>query len=518
MSQHLIHRQILNLRYSNLEQAKSDLEIWKQRNEHLILPAILEVLDELEIPGKTVRIPKLEIDLGTLYGKFDSDGLKKKLKELLRDKILADSPELKSWQLEKKYIIESNRLLSDEERAVELLLFLLEKGRKPWWAIPSQKSGIQFLSIKLQEEENPVWKNWLLNGNAPTNSLERLANHLDYREILSLIFWGFPEKKESILSYLEKWRFGLVPEVLSIAEFHRKIVESLVLAAFSKEAPSKKRFQKALRDYIFSPSTKPTQNITSTITMLARFVEELTLEGSNEVVLQKVLNKWIQNSREVGISQMEIKKYLPAKDYSAIFNNSPILDEEVTSQILNEKQIKLPRRQVEMELEKDESIPISNAGLILTGAFLPHFFKDLGLVDHKNFVSESAQNRAALILEYLLKKEEKFEESELLLNKILCGIEPNRPIPVIFSPTEKEIECCQNLLDSMVTHWSALKSTSGKTMAKSFFPREGLLKKTDRGYSLYINRLPIDILLNRLPWTISILKLSWMQETLFTEW
>ena len=95
---------------------------------------------------------------------------------------------------------------------------------------------------------------------------------------------------------------------------------------------------------------------------------------------------------------------------------------------------------------------------------------------------------------------------------------PSEPTEVNFSPSELEKEEIKNLLDAMVTRWTALKSTSGASMAKGFFRREGSPRRVDKGFQLLIPRISIDILLNRLPWTISIIKLPWMEETLYTEW
>jgi hypothetical protein len=155
---------------------------------------------------------------------------------------------------------------------------------------------------------------------------------------------------------------------------------------------------------------------------------------------------------------------------------------------------------------------------VLAAPYLPYFFKGLGLVENKEFISKEAQNRGVLLIQALLDESHAYEESDLLLNKILCGMSPSEPIEVNFSPTKLETEEIKNLLDAMVARWTALKSTSGAAMAKGFFRREGSLRRIDKGYQLMIPRISIDILLNRLPWTISIIKLPWMEETLYTEW
>ncbi len=93
-------------------------------------------------------------------------------------------------------------------------------------------------------------------------------------------------------------------------------------------------------------------------------------------------------------------------------------------------------------------------------------------MENKEFVSKEAQNRAVLLIQALLDDSYFYEESDLLLNKILCGIDPLEPIQVHFSPTDLEKEEIKNLLDTMVARWTALKSTSGTAMAKGFSPEK----------------------------------------------
>ncbi|HSF55307.1 MAG TPA: contractile injection system tape measure protein, partial [Algoriphagus sp.] len=233
---------------------------------------------------------------------------------------------------------------------------------------------------------------------------------------------------------------------------------------------------------------------------------------------EKVWAKWIQTpsfkkSSVSSISQARSEQAAKVKFLELVKTNLAESKSSISDSIKKASQTSPSEK-----LDLDETILISNSGLVLTAPFLPFFFKGLGLVENKQFVSPESQNRAVLLLQALLDDSYEYEESDLLLNKILCGLEPTEPIQVRFSPTDIEKEEIKNLLDSMVSQWSALKSTSGASMAKGFFHREGSLKRTSKGHQLTVPRISIDILLNRLPWTISIIKLPWMNEPLFTEW
>jgi len=166
----------------------------------------------------------------------------------------------------------------------------------------------------------------------------------------------------------------------------------------------------------------------------------------------------------------------------------------------------------------DELQLVNNAGLVLVAAFLPRFFENLGLVKSGKFVSTKAQTKAVILLQEMVGTEPEYDETDLLLNKLLCGIPPASSLGLITKITSSEKKEIASLLKSMATQWTALKSNSGKMIAEGFFPREGSLRRVQRGYKLQIQRLPFDLLLDRLPWTIGMIKLPWMEELLLVEW
>ena len=169
-------------------------------------------------------------------------------------------------------------------------------------------------------------------------------------------------------------------------------------------------------------------------------------------------------------------------------------------------------------LKDEEKVVIHNAGLVLTAAFLPRFFENLGLVKGGKFTSENSQEDAVILLQSMIPEQAGWEEPDLLLNKLLCGIEPSTSLDVSKDLDQKFIQEIDLLLESMATQWTALKSKSGKMVSEGFFAREGILKKVQGGYHLQIQRLAFDILLDRLPWSIGIIKLPWMEEIISVEW
>lgn len=161
---------------------------------------------------------------------------------------------------------------------------------------------------------------------------------------------------------------------------------------------------------------------------------------------------------------------------------------------------------------------IDSAGLVLITPFLSRLFSELGLTNNDRFLSLSHSLRASSILKYLADPTSLnlFANNPLAL--FLCGLDPCIERTDIEAPITKfETGSCNDLLDSVIGQWKALKNTGRDGFRASFLRRNGILTLSDPP-KLVIERTCIDILLETLPWPISMQKLPWL-ETIFTvEW
>lgn len=526
MSRHLIHRQVLDLRYSDERRAKAAMDQWGERFEKDWLPVIEEVLDELDQEGKWYRLEKVELDLGKIRENQSPEIFQKKLNDLLKTQLLRQVPELS--EVNKGLKKPDTRQPQDESKQLELLIYLLQYGRTPWWASKSKKEGIKNLIKQLVSEKNKPFLVWLQSESFSQEMVERLRNHLETDEIQKLLSLAFPEKRKESQILIKSLLATFSPEIYPKDELERgleaRTAEAFLLAEKQLENP----IAKWLKTWLIHSKTafRPSQEALAEL--LVELIPADYFQKSQTGVLEKIWSKWTQtpifnnstprsqslkNGQETGKDVfLELLKTAKAKLSTSFLNKTSSINQ------LSSNPIRKDKKTLSEKLELDETFPISNSGLVLAAPFLPYFFKGLGLVENKEFISKEAQNRGVLLIQALLDESYSYEESDLLLNKILCGMSPSEPIEVNFSPSELEKEEIKNLLDAMVIRWTALKSTSGASMAKGFFRREGSLRRVDKGFQLQIPRISIDILLNRLPWTISIIKLPWMEETLYTEW
>ena len=161
---------------------------------------------------------------------------------------------------------------------------------------------------------------------------------------------------------------------------------------------------------------------------------------------------------------------------------------------------------------------INNVGIILFWPFLKQFFTELKLVKKNKFCNTEDQQTAVLLLQYMATGQSEFREHQLILNKILCGWPLQQPLRNELDLQPDQEAAMNDLLQSMITHWSALKSTSIDGLRTAFINREGMLKPQHNGWLLQIERKGYDVLIDKLPWGIGLIKLPWMNKPVHTEW
>lgn len=177
----------------------------------------------------------------------------------------------------------------------------------------------------------------------------------------------------------------------------------------------------------------------------------------------------------------------------------------------------------EEEEAPGEPIYIDNAGLVLTGPFLPHLFKQLDMltVDERGrsrMRNQQTASRGAHLLQYLVDGRTSAPEPLLVLNKILCGMPTGAPVPREIEITETEREVCDKLLNSIIANWEIIKDSSPAALQETFLQREGRLIRSSDGWKLRVQRKTLDVLVDQIPWSISVVYHRWMSEAVHVTW
>jgi hypothetical protein len=173
------------------------------------------------------------------------------------------------------------------------------------------------------------------------------------------------------------------------------------------------------------------------------------------------------------------------------------------------------------KLSPDANAPhwfIGNAGLVLLHPFLKILFSNFSLLDEQDRFRPGMQARAVYILHYCATGQTQGEEYEMVLNKVLCGLQTDDVIErdVVISATEKAE--CDHLLQTVINYWTALKGTSPDGLRGTFVLREGKLSDYGDEWQLTVTQKTMDILMGQLPWGISMIRLPWMQKLMKVEW
>jgi hypothetical protein len=159
-----------------------------------------------------------------------------------------------------------------------------------------------------------------------------------------------------------------------------------------------------------------------------------------------------------------------------------------------------------------------NAGLVLLHPFFNIFFSRLHLVEKGKFVSDTAMHRAAHLLQYLVDGLPEHEEHLLVLNKLLCGIPLNDPLPLEIELLPEEIELANELFRILFLQWDKMKNATIDGFRQSFLQRQGVLSHNADHWVLRVEQRGYDMLLQTLPWGYSTIRLPWMKELLYVEW
>ncbi len=166
----------------------------------------------------------------------------------------------------------------------------------------------------------------------------------------------------------------------------------------------------------------------------------------------------------------------------------------------------------------EDTLLISNAGLVILAPYLPYYFEQLGMLENRVFKDAAAAERGVHLLQYLATAQSEALEQHLVFNKILCGLPLESPVNRSIELSENEISISQSLLEAILQRWEIMKNSTVANLRGAFLLREGILLEQSDRWVLNVEDKAYDIVLEYLPWTISIIKLPWMDKRLEVVW
>lgn len=168
--------------------------------------------------------------------------------------------------------------------------------------------------------------------------------------------------------------------------------------------------------------------------------------------------------------------------------------------------------------QKEERFVVKHAGVLLLAPFFNPFFTRLQLLAESEWINKEAQYKAVHLLKFLVTGRRKFPEFTLILEKIICGLAIEEPVPSEMELLEDDLAEGVDLLKSVIEHWKVLKNTSVDGLREAFLKREGIVTRNEKAWLVQVERRTHDVLLDSIPWGYSTILLPWNDYTVSVEW
>jgi hypothetical protein len=461
-----IHSAALDFNFKSLQAEDLKENEWVDWAKSNILESIDYHANQLISQNEIVQIPFLEIDIDLLVkDKFfknkDNDEIRALISEKIKsslEKAISKSSSVASNQNSNS----TQRLTVQQYRAFKVLRFI-QTGQLEHYISPSEwlvYINSFFEELKLKSEVFFLWK-------------ENIQNEFILQRFLKL------KSIEETITFLS--------EFLEVKDLKILLTDSLSLLNENST--------------IFKT--------TSIEELVANFLLIYFSSKSIESTFIHLLAKQLL-STGVPIQSIKISKSIHSILLNELGKRTELSKESVNVQTTSEKS---NPNQLEMI---EEGAFVSQAGLVLLAPFLPAFLKDIGYLNSDGEWTQ--QQQLPILLHYIATGELETPEWNLTLPKILSGLKPGQHCDTLLSLNSKINLQIDELLASVVEHWSALQNTSTAGLKETFLAREGRLKQKNGFYYLYIKEKAFDILLSFIPWNYSLIKLEWMQKILFVEW
>jgi len=504
-SLHTIRKQTLQFQYNgNADCFALQKEVSDWCNFTLI-PKIEQQLDSMDLGDNYFTIDKLEIE-----ATVGSDDWKQKISDelifSLKQKLIDYKPTLSAI---------SEESVTKKAKLDELILFYFENGYLPWWG-----------NALVTNDFETVFRNWFREemSAARAEFFRKQLEQIISKNVIERIINQVPQKLYfPFLKNICKESFEILSQLES---FFEKIIVTHISPG--KEKLIRKSFYSQLLKIVIKNREK-----IDSYSILPLVYKELKAIHVSEKILkppavpiEKPANPVILAWHELLISETKKQKRTTESLVSPLKKR---LQEEIeTEEITKEKQLrynKLIDQLINPDLAKkgkDESVTelqkgiyIDNAGAVIFAAFIPALFKQLELEKNGDIQNPDL---AALIIQYCVTGNAKIAEYELVLPKILCGLDIGFPVNTKTKISTRQMKEVDEMLLSLIEYWSVLKNTSIDGLRESFLKRSGKLSRMDNEWLLQVEQKTFDMLLQQLPWSMSMIKLPWMTNLLKTEW
>jgi hypothetical protein len=481
---HLLEKHHIDIACSRQETAKlfhDEIGDFFMQN---LYPKLEVLLDRYDVADRIWKIDKLQVSIPNLsLSNWKNDVLNSSLNQI-EDYLKTNQPQLQNSSTD----VQKKGLVSKKRRNHELLVTYLIEGSLPQNGISSDLGQI-FKRVSIDQEFVVLFVKNLIDSkqfnhvvlriiyNLPDAISNELAEHLD------------------IIKSLKTLKKVLTTTTITSGEFFKFLFwKSSLIKKYPNIDTSSDSLQFYLTHFNFSKNE------------LLKESEKLSIQLNNIDLNSKQILKIVLDEIQTIVSDN-------------CFTNS---EDRLKPSSSRKDEIDFILEALQGNKSGDaeqEHTYINNAGLVILHPFLSSLFNQLGYWDGQVWKEERLCHRAVLLLHYLVYGKSKVYENQLILNKILCGVGTTDTVNTNWSITTAEKAKCEELLLSVIEHWSILKDTSIATLQDTFLQRKAKLThyKSDN-YEMVVEQQSIDVLVDHLPWGIGMVKTPWMNNFLTCLW
>ncbi|SHJ76754.1 hypothetical protein SAMN02745165_03122 [Malonomonas rubra DSM 5091] len=498
--EHLIQRQILELKFASQDDARFWMERLPELNRQVILTELEQVFDELA-GGQNLRLEQLQIDLGRLR----RSDLEHDLAQLVRQKVREalqphlgqlphneKSPGLATLATRKPRLSDKQNPAShlDAASLEELFEQFLQSGHFPWW-LQREASG----------QLDQLYQAFLLR--APDAAGRLLRQAISEPDCLVRLVEQFSNRSHKLT--LSR----LLPAEMGALLFDLRKVASLLLARRGGGQQARALGFKL----IYGMIAVDNQQWLERPNLLARqfFTSLERISGVSPRELAKEVDGTVSGLKLMPATLALLADMLRQPD---AFSGQQELDRDQREKEIEPGAESDSKGSVAGEID----IAVANAGLVLLWPHLAEILRKLDLLEKLIDGSKKPKVESVLLLQQLVTGRPAGQENLLFLNKLLCGLPANAPVPRRLRPNQQWVQESENLLKAVIAQWAVLKNTSVNGVRSGFLQRDGILREQGEGWLLQVERKPQDILLEQLPWGLGMIRFSWMQRPLIVEW
>ena len=489
-NRHRIQRQIVDLAIGATAESPAVHQALGRPFWDRAVPELERVFDRVASPDELLRLDRLELDLGAIAGgEWPSEFRRRLVAELTRT--LAQYTAVSQPGEHGR----SNRRPAEDRRQ---FLFFLVHGRLPWWAAASVEHWNAVLSNLSDADWNTLRDTVLSDPSARSRLVYSVDDQLLERAIA---------------------RWSGVPESARVLE----LLTPKPLAADTRRQ-WRRGFWIMVLDWVAAGGFRPPHagpHLVGELMILRDLCDADTAQPNP-------FNAAPGDASRRGARTPTVDRDLPepwrgwylsqdAAPFERTVTERPSGTDERNGRAPGEslppaRPAEKSRREVE-----DEAIYLPGAGVILVHPFLGQLFRERGLLERRSFRSLEARYRAVHLIGFLTFGRLDLPEYELVLAKVLCGVELEEPLEPA-QLEEDDVAACDALLHAVLEHWTALRSSSPHWLREQFFLREGKLERADSGWLLTIERHAQDVLLARLPWGFGVIAPPWLKAQIFVRW